>query len=99
MDKAGKQGFQAFLSFGEILSPHPGNIVHPDAFVSGHERQIFDLRLGDQHPVEWVIVVPGEGSRTDGMLDFDGKGHKPICFNGRPQVTLKSQLPQRSLYS
>ena len=36
------------------------NVVFLDQGVRGHDRQVLDLSLGNQDPVEWIAVMKGQ---------------------------------------
>lgn len=73
--------------------------------VGGHEDQIFGSRLGDEHPIEWIVMVTREPAGVQGVFPADGKLEKAVDLDFLQQVDpvelqaaerlLDGDLPQR----
>jgi hypothetical protein len=52
-------------------SPNPAHFVRIEDLIIADLRQIFCLTLRHQHPVERVLVRPGQKSCPDGVVGGD----------------------------
>ncbi len=54
-----------------------GYLVCLEARVSRHERQAFDLRLRDQHPIKGIAVVKRQRPGRHSVLHADRQWREP----------------------
>src|ERR1017187_4165515 len=53
------------------------DIVAPDHGVGGHQREVFTMRLGDEHAVERIGVVRGESADGERVAQRDWETMRP----------------------
>ena len=71
------------LKHADLVLPNPG--------IPGDEGQPFQLRLGNQKPVEGVPVLHWQLSCVLGMMEGQRQVRKPPFLNRRHQVRRRSQ--------
>ena len=74
------------------LSLEHVDLVLPNPGIPSDEGQPFQLRLGNQKPVEGVPVVPWQLSCVLGMMEGQRQVREPVFLNRRRQVRRRSQV-------
>ena len=52
---------------GYLVGPLQRDVIVREAAVGAHNRKAFHLGLGNQQPVEWVLVMPWQGRYLQGV--------------------------------
>lgn len=60
------------------ISPYPSHVELIEHAVVAHDRNVFELRLGDQHAIEGVAVLAGDASGTLRMENGDIQRDKTL---------------------
>ena len=73
------------------------DVVLPKHVVAGDEREVFPLRLGDKHPVEWIIVVARQTARPDPMPRVNRELHEVVGCDFALEIGVELDSPQARL--
>ncbi len=69
--------------------PYPINTVLIEDFVLSNNGHRFDMRLGDEHAVERVMMVSRQFSGVNSMIDRHSQGIKAFSFQGAAEIRQK----------
>jgi hypothetical protein len=69
------------------------HIVTCNGRVCGYKRQILGLCLGDQHPVKWVVMMPWQAARCDGMGGLNRQHVETHALKNRLELVQRESQP------
>jgi hypothetical protein len=77
----------------------PGHLdrIGLETIVMPHDRQALDLRLRDQHAVEWIAVVGRQRRQPLGMLEYDRERLKAADLHAERKRDLETELAEADL--
>src|ERR1700722_15796533 len=70
---------------------HDCDVVVAEPPVTRHDRQLPDLRLRDQHPVEWIFMMLGQLTSSQCMADLDRERREVAGADLLSQVVRRSE--------
>jgi hypothetical protein len=70
-----------FACIAEPVLPEPANVVVVEYVIVSNDGYVFELGLRDQHPIEWIPVIPCEVSSPLRVKQRDIKGGEALTRN------------------